>query len=265
LAEVPFDLASAQNKWLFVVYMAFIVGAAVLTYLLWQSGNKVQDAIVADATARIGEARQKAAEAEDSAGKANKRAGELEQSNLTLRGQVANLEANAANANKDLAGLQKAAADAEAAQQRVEIDLAKQQEKAAIAEKALADLQETIKPRGLSHEQEAALTVALSGEPKGTVSIMCVIGDGEGKAFASQVDAVLKSAGWTTSGVSQGAFSPNDPIGLGITVHSAISAPPWAVRLQQAFFSIGVPMTGAEKPDQAEGTVEILVGHKPYP
>lgn len=71
---------------------------------------------------------------------------------LTLRGQVATLETNAANANKDLAGLQKAASDAKAAQQKVEIDLEKQKERTATAEKNLLELQERIKDRHLSAE-----------------------------------------------------------------------------------------------------------------
>jgi hypothetical protein len=189
----------------------------------------------------------------------------LDNANLTLRGQVATLETNAANADKGLAELQKAASDAKAAQQQVEIDLAKQQEKTATAERQLADLKETIRPRRLTEEQQTALIGLLSGTPKGKVSITCVMGDGEGKAFATQVDAVLKSAGWTTSGVSQGVFSPDDPVGFGIRVRSAISAPPWARRLQEAFFSIGTPMEGVENPEQTDGTVEIVVGRKPNP
>jgi hypothetical protein len=59
LGQNAIQAASTQNKWLFVLYMVCIVGAAVLTYLLWQSGNKVQDVIMADANARIGGACQR--------------------------------------------------------------------------------------------------------------------------------------------------------------------------------------------------------------
>lgn len=69
---------------------------------------------------------------------------DLDHANLTLRGQVATLETNAANANRDLAGLQKAASDAKATQQRVEIELAKQRERAANAEQALLELREKL-------------------------------------------------------------------------------------------------------------------------
>src|SRR5947209_18268297 len=50
----------------------------------------------------------------------------LEHDNLTLRGQVATLEIAAGSTVKDLLRLQKAADDAKAAQQRVEIEFDKQ-------------------------------------------------------------------------------------------------------------------------------------------
>ena len=131
----------------------------------------------------------------------------LNAANLVLRGQVATLEINAANANKDLAGLQKSASDAKVAQQRVEIDLAKQQEKTAIAEKDLANLKETIRPRRLTQEQQTVLVKLLSGEPNGPVIIVCVMGDDEGTTFATQISHLLKLAGWPPAGVNQNTFS----------------------------------------------------------
>ena len=124
LAQDAIAKASSQNRAFFFVYMILVIGLAVLTYLLWRSGNKVQDAIVADANARIGEAQQKASEANAEAGRANQRAGELEQNNLTLRGQVATLETSAVESKKGLAELQIEAANAKANQQKVEIQLA---------------------------------------------------------------------------------------------------------------------------------------------
>jgi hypothetical protein len=106
--------ASQQNRWLFIAYMVCIVGAAVLTYLLWNSGNSVQDAIVADANARIEEAKSTAAQA-------NERAQNLEHDNLALQTELD-------THSGQVAGLQKEASDAKIAQQRVQVDLAKQQE-----------------------------------------------------------------------------------------------------------------------------------------
>ena len=101
---------------------------------------------------------------------------ELDHANLTLRGQVVTLETNAANANRDLAGLQKAASDAKASQQRVETDLAKQQEKAARAEQTLLELKQRIKDRRLSSVQYAQLLALLkparTKEPTFVASIL---------------------------------------------------------------------------------------------
>jgi hypothetical protein len=41
--------------WLFAAYIGVLVLAAVFTWLVWHSGNKLQDAIRADAGARIAE------------------------------------------------------------------------------------------------------------------------------------------------------------------------------------------------------------------
>jgi hypothetical protein len=93
------------------------------------------------------------------------------------------------------------------------------------------------------------------------------MGDGEGYAFANDIDTVLKASGWTVEGggVSQAAYAGGNPIGLGIIVRNAVTAPPYAARIQRAFFSIGVPFGGIEDPKRPEGTVEIIVGNKPTP
>jgi hypothetical protein len=163
------ERATQQNKLFFAVYMLVTLLAAILTYLLWNSSNKVQDAIVADANARIGEANQKAAEA-------NERAQELEQSNLTLQGHVATLQMTASTAQENVAELQKLAADAMSTQQRVELDLEKQKEKTADAEKRLFDLAERQSPRFIEGH---SVSDSLKGKPSGTAIIWYQPGDPE--------------------------------------------------------------------------------------
>lgn len=251
------EAATKRNGRVFAAYIVLLLVTALLvayfTWLTWDSGNKVQDAVQGDANARIEEAKATAA-------KADERSKTLEKDNLTLRSDL-NTQVG------QVAGLQTDAANAKAAQQQVEIELEKQRTIAAIAEKDLAALKATVTPRRLTPEQVENLAKSLSGEPKGVVSIMCVMGDGEGNAFATQIVTVLKSAGWTMTGggVTQAAFGGGDPTGFGIIVRSAITAPPYAGRLQRAFFSVGIPLAGAEIPSLAEGTVQIVVGHKPSP
>lgn len=248
--QLAIDAATRRSGKIFVAYIALLIVSALLialfTWLTWDAGNRVQDAVISDANARIGEAKSTAAQA-DATAKA------LQKDNLTLQGKVAALQTDASNAR--------------AAQQHVQIELAKQQTIAANAEKDLANLRKVIAPRRLTPEQIATLTKLLSMEPKGSIGITCVMGDGEGNAFATQIDGVLKAAGWAVvgGGVSQAAYTGGDPIGIGIAVHSVTTVLPYIVHLQQAFFSIGIPLQGVVVPSTPEGNPTIIVGHKPSP
>jgi len=78
----------AHNRvffWYIVVLVCGAVLAAVFSYWVWSSGNKVSDAIRADALARIGEANAKSDQA-------NERSKKLENDNLKLRANILMLE-----------------------------------------------------------------------------------------------------------------------------------------------------------------------------
>lgn len=230
--------ATSQNKLLFALYMLLLLLVALVSWLLWRSGNRLQDVIRVEANARIAEADSKAASANERAGKANaaagtanQRAGELEKANLTLRGQVATLETAATDAKIGLVGLQKAADDAKAEQQRVQTELTKQQKLTADAitaqaelrrnfEKEIADaksrqaaaeatIQELRKsrPRTLSASQREDLTDRLSLRPlpfnfAPEIRIKCWAerGYAEGCSFAEQLFGVFQNAGWNPVG-----------------------------------------------------------------
>lgn len=186
--------------------------------------------------------------------------------------RLVNAEQSTAEANRRAAeaaeGTARAAADAASAKERtvkLELEAAQQREKAANAERELFEVKNQIKPRRLDAVQRASLIVALSqANPKGLVTVNCVLGDGEGFAFASQIDDVLKAAGWPTTGVNQGVYAGGaNPVGFGILVRSAAKAPPHAGALQHAFTAAGMPLAGAEQSSIDEGTVILLIGNKP--
>jgi hypothetical protein len=204
----------------------------------------------------------------------SKQAGELRQFAINLSSQqerAANAEKDAAeakstsaSANERTLTLETDAANAKAAQQRVETELAKQQGRAAKAEKDLLELQQRIKTRHLSTEQESRLTDSLKAAPiRGLVEMMCVLGDSESKDLATQLDRILKAAGWETTGVNEGIFNPANPVGVGVIVRSKATAPQYAVALQRAFGGAGVPIGGAENPKFPDEKVQLLVGIKP--
>lgn len=68
---------------------------------------------------------------------------------------------------------------------------------------------------------------------------------------------------WTTDGVSQGAYSGGNPMGIGLIVHDSKIAPPYAGFLQQSFGSVGLSIGGIERSDVPVGTVQLVVGNKP--
>jgi hypothetical protein len=196
----------------------------------------------------------------------------LERFKVESASTTAEANARAAEANTKAVeaaeGTAKARAEAAAAIERtkkLELEAEQQRERAAKAERDLLSVKSAIAPRGFSTAERAKLIAALRAAPvKGKVSINCVLGDGEGFAFANEVDKILKTGGWETTGVSQGAYGPGgNPIGFGVVVHSAASAPPHAATLQAAFKAAGLDLPGAIDANIPEGTVEILVGNKP--
>src|SRR5262245_26640323 len=91
-AHAMIEKLSIQHTWYFTGYIVFVLLSGLFTWLLWRSGNRLQDAIRHDANARIAEASLGAEQAKASAAKAHERAENLEHGNLTLRTQIATLE-----------------------------------------------------------------------------------------------------------------------------------------------------------------------------
>jgi len=117
------EVATKQHNWVFAAYMLLVVLGAFFTYWLWDSGNKVQKALLAkmehDTTKAVENARNES--------------------------------------NEKIALLNQEADKARAEIGKTQTELAKQQERAAIAERALLELQEKNKPRQLSAEQQKQL------------------------------------------------------------------------------------------------------------
>jgi hypothetical protein len=183
----------AQNK-LFVVSVIFGVLAAMagamIAWRLWGASNRYQEAVKADADARIAEARngaaqanvqaakadERAGEANKEAGRANERAGELElqaqklvKENLALRSGVADLE--------------KAAADARSKQAEAELHL-----------KQLAERQQRQEsPRWMYLSPLRAL---LKGKPTGVAEVLYPKEDDEAASFAFRLAWLMDLAGW---------------------------------------------------------------------
>jgi len=96
-----------------------LLAAFACTVVVIKASSRKDDLTAVEDLKKAGEIADTKKLAED----AHERAEHLEHDNLALRGQVATLETNAANATKDLAVLQRSAADAKRAQQETETQL----------------------------------------------------------------------------------------------------------------------------------------------
>lgn len=200
---------------------------------------------------QIAAADRKAAEANESAAELNERAQALERNNLLLRDDVN-------KASGEVASLQKEAANARAAQQRVETELARQRERTAIAERALLELQQRVQPRTLTAEQYAALFNSLRSS--GTHSIALTrLGDQEAGNYADQFIKAFSEAGWQLSLFRVGTLSP--PI-YGIILRTQDRENSTVVALLTAFYRAGITVS-VEENAQNQSVTRIIVGLKP--
>lgn len=106
----------------------------------------------------------------------------------------------AANADAKVAGLEKAASDAKAAQQKVETQLAIQQQATALAEQHAAEanlaLAKLKLPRTLSPEQQQRIVAELRPSTVGQQFSFSVVGDSEALDLLATIRAILNEAGW---------------------------------------------------------------------
>jgi hypothetical protein len=202
----------------------------------------------------IEEARASASSADERAEKANERAQKIEGENLILRTDLN-------KATEEVAGLQKDAANARAAQQTVEIELSKQKERTAIAERLLLELQERVKPRHITPAQAQAMISALRNAPKTKISFYSV--DAESSALVRQLSSVLEQAGWNEIGGGDGkevyAFSPPFT-GIKITQKTVTLS---LKAISEAFRTAGLSITPGYNETMMEGLIEIQIGSKP--
>jgi hypothetical protein len=250
-AQSAVSKAAAQNKWLFAVYMVLLLVVAFVSWLLWRSGNNLQDAIRDEARKDIAALNAVAETAKKDAAEANDRAENLEHDNLTLSGEVAGLQKAASDALAEqqrvqtqleeqqgkTAALERAATDAKAAQQTIQTDLARQQERAAKAERSLLELQKRLKDRHFDVKARAIFLETLKAYPIGKIQIGYTESDAEGESFAKEILFLLLDAKWD---VELGGFlRPNVGKGITIGVKDASRPPARAVGLARALAAAG--------------------------
>ncbi len=195
--------------------------------------QQASDETRARLTAEADTARADNARAQADAANAHQRTQEQEQHNLTLSQAVATLQKEAAEA----------------------------QRRQAEAERALGELQERLKDRHLTVEQQNRLRTLVQSPPKGAV-ILNWTDDPEPYHFAGEIAAVLQAAHWQAS--LEGVVHETPPLhGIKVSMHAAHTAPPHAAALVQALTVIGLSPVVEHDPTIPEGQVILTVGKKP--
>jgi hypothetical protein len=148
--------AQTRHNRIFGAYVLILVLTVLGTYLVWNSGNKVQEAIQADASARIEEAKQGVEQ--------------LTNDNLTLSSQLTVLQ------------------DA----------TAKQQERAANAERSLLELRQRMADRTVSPKQREKMLAVLRKHQPGRIVMQSLTSGGrEALQYSEEIGSIFRTASWT--------------------------------------------------------------------
>ncbi len=260
-------MADIQNleRWVDLANMGVVIALALsfvfggASIYLSRKLNKAKDAQSATEK-QISDV--KTEEARASAAKANEKTATLSHENIKLRTDLESATAESRSKQAELTVEQQKLIKAqqqlaEAEQNRADAQLS--------LEKILEEVRRRQMPRTLSPEQRTRLIEHLKASPKGEIEITCIMGDAEGYAFATELDGLLKAAGWNIigGGVAQAVYSGGNPKGAGIIIRRMQTAPHYVAILQKAFSDAGYPMSGAENSELQEGKVVLLIGNKP--
>jgi len=228
------------------------------------------------AESEVIKARQETAKALGDAAAANERTGKLEVEAAAIRERAARAEymikaaevqseeakAEAARAGE---GTAMALAETAAAKERtskLELEAAGLRERAARAEIELVKVQERIKPRRITETQRTRLLEVLKPIPKGELDITCLMGDEEGRMFATQIRDTLKEAGWADVHLRIAIFDKSMS-GLKLRFRDRTTIPVFGLMLAEALDSVGIPLSLSINSQVAEGAIEFIVGSKP--
>jgi hypothetical protein len=119
--------------------------------------------------------------------------------------------------------------------------------------------------RQLTEEQKSYLTIILSNNVKGSITVACMENGGpEACAFARQIMDLLKASGWTVEFTPMLAWGdPSKTIPeIYLLVQSNEKPPMRAIILQNALKAVGYEAIGFAKPELASDAVQLTIGTK---
>lgn len=192
--------------------------------------------------------------------------------------QIGNLKLRSDTAEAGIATARGDASRALTEQQRVQMELAAQEQKTAEAQRSLLELRERIKPRRLNDKDAAAFVAALKTLPSGTIDFgYTSAGGDETFNFAKQFLSLFQQAGWTVqNNASIAQHLDVQVIGVGILVSvpagpdpklppsGYLALTPTLKTLQNAFQSVGIKVQFISW-FPGKNAPEVVIGSKPDP
>ena len=251
--ELGIESAITSNNRIFWIYVGVLVVGAILTVMLFKSGNRVQEAIKADADARLKSSEERIAALTVEGDKAKERIAVLTVEAEKARAGITKGQADAARAIERTSML-----ELENAKQQLEND--QQRERTAKAEKDLLLMKEGLKPRHLTVEQLTSLLKDLSSGERGEIQIDFVSGNLEAENFALDIAKVLHATGWTVGKMGATTFLGKTPVGVSMIVRDPET--PRVSSLVSAFEHIGISVP-VKPSSKASDPVLLIIGHKP--
>jgi hypothetical protein len=137
--------------------------------------------------------------------------------------------------------------------------------------RGINQIRETSAQRHLTDEQKSLLLSLLASFAHHKVTITCIWGDVEGKAYAMDFVEVFRKAGWTgVEGMGTGqAMFDSDPVGVAIKLNSDDVAenklPADANVIATALKQAGVAVEGIHNRQIQRSEFELIIGSKPLP
>ena len=131
-------------------------------------------------------------------------------------------------------------------------------------DKAINDVQRAARKvspeRTIEPNVSTSLVSNLKAIPALDVEIMCILGDTEGFALASQLKDIFEQAGWKVNGVNQGVFTV--PIKHLVLSFGKEPSRELQRTLAPLFDSLGYPRKAGLDKQLSENSIKIIVGSK---
>jgi len=169
--------------------------------------------------------------------------------------EIALAKESAAKANEkaSLSNEKSALLEKEAAQAKLELEKLRNN---------IADTRNRIKPRVIGKKQYEKFKSLLLNTPPAQATVNSIMGDGEARTFAKQLEKLLTESKWNMSIGSQVVYS-KPILGVKLIVRDQQSVTQHVKALYDILYEAGIFSEIIENGKEMQGDIKILIGNKP--